>query len=88
MFDSDYYAFRSEVFVGDYFGDIGTPVKVSYVTYKYLKINGYRTVEVPAGTSMKAMLTKVLIDSGVDLKSYKAEETFKKYVGSNYKDMS
>ncbi len=75
----DHYGHKSQGFIGDYFGDIGEPVKISRAKYYAIKAAGYRVTKVPAGSHVKAVMIKALIDAGISLESYTAERILNQY---------
>ena len=75
----DYYLHKSEGMVDDYFGHIGEPIKVSAAKHYARKISGFRATKVPQGSSMRAVLTKAIVDDGMSLNCTLAKQIFEKF---------
>jgi predicted SAM-dependent methyltransferase len=70
----DYYKHRSGGFVFDYFGGVGTAVKINILWYYCLKITGYRVTKVPAGSPLVDVYVKAAIKGGAGANSWKVQK--------------
>ena len=75
----DYYLHKSEGFLGDYFGEVGKPIKVSQAKYYYEKARKARATKVPKDSPMEIVLLQAIINEGIHPTSYSAKELFKAY---------
>jgi len=59
----DYYVHQSLGRVKDYFGEIGTPIKVSWFRYEFQKCFDWRTTRVPKGSSIEEVMKRAHEDA-------------------------
>ena len=71
----DYYAHDSRGPIKDYFGDIGRPVKISKLSYIWLKFMNFRVTRVPKDSDIAVVVAQALLNSGIHPKCYKWEAT-------------
>ena len=75
----DYYMHRSTGYVGDYFGSIGEPLKVSAARYYFCKPLKYRVTKVPKGSSLCAVIEQAISNHWMANDSFSAEKLRKRY---------
>jgi hypothetical protein len=75
----DYYMHKSKGYVGDYFGEVGEPFKVSFSKYCFFKSLKYRVTKVPKGTSICEVIKQAISNHWMANNSYSANKLRKKY---------
>jgi hypothetical protein len=74
-----YYLHNDSGDVNAYFGNIGTPFRVSFFRYLIAKLDGCVATKAPNGYSIGEVHIKAQIEAGAHPKSYKVTELKKKY---------
>jgi len=75
----DYYMHRSKGYVGDYFGEIGKPFKVSNFKYYFFKLLKYRVTKVPKGSSLCKVIEQAINNHWMAKDSFSANKLREKY---------